>query len=110
MAYSLALLPAGALLVHAASLSRAGRAWMFPGPSGSGKTTLTRLSADADLLSDEISIVRLDCGRRRAATARRSGATWARPGENHAVPMAAIHFLRHAERHAAVAARPRAAR
>ena len=58
--YSLALLPVGALLVHAASLGRAGRAWMFPGPSGSGKTTLTRLSADADLLSDEISIVRVD--------------------------------------------------
>ena len=60
--YSLALLPAGALLVHAASLGRGERAWMFAGPSGSGKTTLTRLSPDATLLSDEISIVRLGAG------------------------------------------------
>jgi hypothetical protein len=101
VAYSLALLPAGALLVHAASLSRAGRAWMFPGPSGSGKTTLTRLSADADLLSDEISIVRLDSDGPRCYGSPFWG-DLARPGENHAVPMAAIHFLRHADRHAVV--------
>ena len=100
VAYSLALLPAGALLVHAASLARADRAWLFPGPSGSGKTTLTRLSADAELLSDEISIVRVD-----GHGARCYGSPFwgdlGRPGDNRAVPLAAIHFLRHAERHTA---------
>ena len=96
--YSLALLPVGALLVHAASLGRAGRAWMFPGPSGSGKTTLTRLSADAELLSDEISIVRVDADGPRCYGSPFWG-DLGRPGENRAVPMAAIHFLRHAERH-----------
>ena len=84
--YSLALLPVGALLVHAASLGRAGRAWLFPGPSGSGKTTLTRLSADADLLSDEISIVRVDARRPpllRLALLGRPGPPGPEPGGAH---------------------------
>jgi hypothetical protein len=98
--YSVALLEAGALLIHAASLGRDGRAWVFPGPSGSGKTTLTRLSPDAMLLSDEISIVRLTDG---AAACCHGSPFWGDLGEagrNAAVPLRAIHFLRHAERHA----------
>jgi hypothetical protein len=97
--YSLALLRVGGLLVHAASLGRDGRAWLFPGPSGSGKTTLTRLSSGADLLSDEISIVRVDADGPRCYGSPFWG-DLGRPGENRAVPMAAIHFLRHADRHA----------
>jgi hypothetical protein len=100
VAYSLALLPAGALLVHAASLGRDGRAWLFPGPSGSGKTTLTRLSADADLLSDEISIVRVDADGVRCYGSPFFG-DLGRPGANRALPLSAIHFLRHADRHVA---------
>jgi hypothetical protein len=100
VAYSLTLLPAGALLVHAASLGRDGRAWLFPGPSGSGKTTLTRVSTDAALLSDEISIVRM-----AADGARCYGSPFfgdlGRPGDNRALPLAAMHFLRHADRHEA---------
>jgi hypothetical protein len=101
VAYSLALLPVGGLLVHAASLGRDGRAWLFPGPSGSGKTTLTRLSADAQLLSDEISIV----SAADAAGVRCYGSPFfgdlGRPGDNRALPLAAMHFLRHADRHVA---------
>jgi hypothetical protein len=100
VAYSLALLPAGALLVHAASLGREGRAWLFPGPSGSGKTTLTRLSADAELLSDEISIVRVDADGVRCHGSPFFG-DLGRPGDNRALPLAAIHFLRHADHHVA---------
>jgi len=106
--YSLALLDAGALLVHAASLGRGPRAWMFPGPSGSGKTTLTRLSPDATLMSDEISIVRLGPD----GACCYGSPFWGElgtPGENAAVPLTAIHFLRHAERHAATALSPRRA-
>jgi hypothetical protein len=109
VAYSLALLPAGGLLVHAASLAREGRAWVFSGPSGSGKTTLARLSDDAALLSDEISIVR---GAADGAVVCHGSPFWGdlgRPGENVAVPVAAIHFLRHAERHAATPLTPRRA-
>jgi hypothetical protein len=99
--YSLALLEAGALLVHAASLGRGAHGWMFPGPSGSGKTTLTRLSGGTTLLSDEISIVQLEAG----AGVRCYGSPfWGELGEagrNTAVPLRAIHFLRHADAHAA---------
>ena len=109
VAYSLALLDAGALLVHAASLGRDGGAWLFAGPSGSGKTTLTRLSPDATLLSDEISIV----GRADDGGARCYGSPfWGELGEagrNTVLPLRAIHFLCHAERHAATPLAPRRA-
>jgi hypothetical protein len=109
VAYSLALLEAGGLLVHAASLGRGARAWMFAGPSGSGKTTLTRLSPDATLLSDEIALVRLDAD----GAARCYGSPfWGERGEagpNAAVPLTAVHFLRHAERHATAPLTPRRA-
>jgi len=98
--YSLALLEHGGLLVHAASLARQARAWVFSGPSGSGKTTLTRVSPDATLLSDEISIVRLRDGRLRCHGSPFWGEL-GKPGDNEEVDVAAIHFLRHAERHAA---------
>ena len=98
--YSLALLEHGGLLVHAASLARQARAWVFSGPSGSGKTTLTRLSPDAALLSDEISIVRLRDGRLRCHGSPFWGEL-GKPGDNTEVDVAAIHFLRHAERHTA---------
>jgi hypothetical protein len=107
--YSLALLDAGALLVHAASLGRGARSWMFPGRSGSGKTTLTRLSPDATLLSDEISIVRLGG---EAGACCYGSPFWGELGEagrNAAVPLAAVHFLRHAERHATTPLAPRRA-
>jgi hypothetical protein len=103
VAYSLALLDAGALLVHAASLARGERAWVFSGPSGSGKTTLARLSADAALLSDEISIVRLGPAGRLVCYGSPFWGDLGRPGENAAVEVAALHFIRHADRHAAVA-------
>jgi hypothetical protein len=106
--YSLALLEAGGLLVHAASLARSGRAWLFPGRSGSGKTTLARLSPDARLLSDEISVVGLDGGGARGHGSPFWGEL-ARPGAGAAAPLAAIHFLRHADRHAATRLTPRQA-
>jgi hypothetical protein len=105
---SLALLDVEALLVHAASLGRGGVARAFVGPSGSGKTTLARLSPDATLLSDEIAVLRLS----RDGARCHGSPFWgelARAGPNAELPLAAIHFLRHAERHAATPAPPRAA-
>jgi hypothetical protein len=109
VAYSLALLEAGALLVHAASLGRGARAWMFAGPSGSGKTTLTRLSADATLLSDEISIVRLGAGAEVCCYGSPFWGELGEAGRNAAVPLTAVHFLRHADRHATTLLTPRQA-
>ena len=107
--YSLALVEARGLIVHAASLIRRGRAFLFCGPSGSGKSTLARLSRDAMLLSDELSIVRIA----EPGGARCHGTPFwgelARAGEDCAAPLQGIYFLRHGRRHAVEPLRPRAA-
>jgi hypothetical protein len=108
IAYSLALVEAGGLIVHAASLVRRGRAFVFCGRSGSGKSTLARLSQDATLLSDELSIVRI------AEQGAHCHGTpfWgelARAGEDCAAPLHGIYFLHHGPRHAAAPLPPRQA-
>jgi hypothetical protein len=106
VAGSLALLEAGALLVHAASLGQGARSWMFPGPSGSGKTTLTRLSPHATLLSDEIAIVRLSADDGVCCYGSPFWGERGEAGRNAPLPLAAVHFLRHADRHAATPLTP----
>lgn len=106
--YSLALIKVHGLLLHAASLVRDGRAYLFSGPSGSGKTTLTRLSSGATVLSDEVSIVRV-----AEKEARCYGTPFwgelARAGEDRAAPLAGVYFLHHGSRHAVEPVKPRQA-
>jgi hypothetical protein len=106
--YSLALVERQGLIAHAASLVRHGRAHLFPGRSGSGKTTLTRLSPEATLLSDELSIVRGVAGEIRCYGTPFWGEL-ARAGEDQAAPLAGIYFIRHGEHHVVEALRPRQA-
>lgn len=91
--HTLYLAQEGGFLVHAASVIRNGRAFLFSGVSGAGKTTISRLlPPDATLLTDEISYVR-----------RRGNAYWAfgtpfagklaRLGTNVSAPIAALFFL-----------------
>jgi hypothetical protein len=98
MMLSLVLDESDGLLVHAASLARDGRGYLFPGVSGAGKTTVARVSTDAVLLSDELSIVT-----RCAAHPRAHGTPFwgelARGGDNRVVPLAGIYFLRQALEH-----------
>jgi hypothetical protein len=106
--YSLALVEAQGLVVHAASLVRDERAYLFCGPSGSGKTTVARLSPDATLLSEELSIVRLTEGQAVCF----GTPFWSAPprtGEDRGAPLAGIYFLHHAGRHAVQALTPREA-
>jgi hypothetical protein len=57
--HSLVLAREGGFLVHAASVIRNGRAFLFAGVSGAGKTTISRLAPpDVALLTDEVSYVR----------------------------------------------------
>jgi len=56
--HSLLLARAGGFLVHAASVVRNGRSFVFAGVSGAGKSTLARLApSDVTLLTDELSYV-----------------------------------------------------
>lgn len=108
VAYSLALVDACGLLVHAASLMRDGKAYLFCGRSGSGKTTVARLSSEATLLSDEISMVRTHEGHARCYGTPFWGEL-ARGGENRSAPLVGIYFLRQATRHAVEVLKPRQA-
>jgi hypothetical protein len=57
VANALLLAKLDGLLLHASSIVRGGRAYLFAGPSGAGKTTIARLSGGR-VLSDEVSAVR----------------------------------------------------
>src|SRR3989442_10074637 len=85
----MAFLEVRGLVLHAASLIRRGRAHLFCGPSGSGKTTVARLSPDATLLSDELSIVRIFDKRARCYGTPFSGEL-ARAGEDRAAPLGGV--------------------
>ena len=103
--YSLALIDATGVVVHGASLVRDGRAYLFSGPSGAGKTTVARLSPDATLLSDELSIVRIVDGKAVCfGTPFRGELNLA--GQDRAAPLAGVYFLRQGLRHAVEALKP----
>ncbi len=104
--YSLALVEVHGLVLHAASLVREGKAYVFCGPSGSGKTTVARLSPDKTLLSDELSIVKISDGSAVCCGTPFWGEL-ARAGEDRTAPLAGIYFLRQGTRHAAETTRPR---
>lgn len=104
--YSLALVQAGGLMLHAASLIRDEKAYVLCGPSGSGKTTAARLSTDATLLSDELSIMRIVDGRVLCFGTPFRGEL-ALAGANRGAPVAGIYFLHHGPRHVATALSPR---
>src|SRR5207249_11128453 len=103
--YSLALVEAHGLVVHAASLVKDGRAYLFSGRSGSGKTTVARLSADATLLSDELSIVRMSGGSAVCFGTPFRGEL-ALAGEARAAPLVGMYFLRRGGGHAGQALGP----
>lgn len=63
------LLRSGGLMLHSAGLVKNGRAYVFLGRSGAGKSTLSRLAAAsgaAEVVSDEINMLRRENGRWRA--------------------------------------------
>jgi len=105
IACTLALLDVPGLVVHAASLIRGDKAYLFCGRSGAGKTTLTRLSPDATLLSDELSIVTMSNGHARCHGTPFWGEL-ARAGEDRCAPLHAVFFLHHGGRHTVEAVRP----
>ncbi len=60
------LLECRGFLLHAATVVRDGRAYVFTGHSGAGKSTIASLSPEGSVLTDEISLLRYECGEWRA--------------------------------------------
>ena len=91
--HTLILARQGGFLVHAASVIRNGRAFLFAGVSGAGKTTISRLAPpDATLLTDEISYVRRD-GSQYVGCGTPFAGELARVGENQSAPLSALFLL-----------------
>jgi hypothetical protein len=84
--YSLILPDRDGVAIHASSLVRNGKAYVFPGKSGAGKTTVVKLSSDATVLTDEISIVR-EIGRGARAYGTPFHGDLGVPGENVSAPI-----------------------
>jgi len=100
--HTLELAESGSLLMHAGSVVRNGKAFLFAGVSGAGKTTITRLAPpDATLLTDEISYVRkslmevgsLDPTYTYYAHGTPFAGELAKSGENVKAPLAAVYLL-----------------
>ncbi len=64
--FSWILLPRIGFLLHAATVVRNGRAFIFTGRSGAGKSTLASLAPAGSVLTDEISLLRFEEGGWRA--------------------------------------------
>lgn len=91
--HSLMLAREGGFLLHAASVIRSGRAFLFAGVSGAGKTTIARLAPPGvTLLTDEVSYVRYTSGTFHACGTPFAGEL-ARAGENCSAPVAALFLL-----------------
>lgn len=60
------LLPRTGFLLHAATVVRDGRAYLFTGKSGAGKSTVASLAPEGSVLTDELSLVRREGGVWRA--------------------------------------------
>jgi hypothetical protein len=89
--YSLVLPNNDGLAIHASSLVRDGKAYVFPGKSGAGKTTIVKLSPEATLLTDEISIIR-GIGERPTAYGTPFHGDLGIPGENVKAYIAGLCF------------------
>lgn len=90
--FSLNLAAKNGGLIHASSLIKKGQTYIFPGKSGAGKSTVARLSPDAILLSDDISLVK----KGRSGFSAYGNPFWGElnvGGENEAAPIKGIYFL-----------------
>jgi hypothetical protein len=85
----------GGLLLHAAGVIRDGLGYVFFGPSGSGKTTTSRLaSRTADVVSDDLVIIRLENGIGRLYGVPFRGQLSEAPRANQSAPLKGMFRLR----------------
>lgn len=86
------LLPREGFLLHASTVERNSRAYVFTGRSGAGKSTVASLSPPGSVLTDEISLLRREGGVWRAYGTPFWGEFRA-AGSNRSAPVAAIFTL-----------------
>lgn len=86
------LLPCEGFLLHAATVVRNGKAFVFTGRSGAGKSTVASLSPAGSVLTDEISLLRRENGEWRAYGTPFWGEFRA-AGSNSSAPVAGIFRL-----------------
>ncbi len=89
---SVMLLPRRGFLLHAATVVRDDRAYIFAGRSGAGKSTVATLSPSGGVLTDEISLLRFSGGAWQAHGTPFWGEFRA-AGSNRHVPVAGIYAL-----------------
>lgn len=94
-------------LLHAATVIRDGKAYVFTGRSGAGKSTVATLSPQGSVLTDEISLLRRENGVWRAYGTPFWGEFKA-AGSNSSAPVAGIFRLLQAPENRVVALRPMA--
>jgi hypothetical protein len=95
--HTLILAERGGFLLHAASMIRNGRAFLFAGQSGAGKTTMCRLAPpDTVLLTDEISFVR-PVDDTYCAFGTPFYGELAVPGTNTFAPVDSLYLLEHSD-------------
>ena len=94
-------------LLHAATVIRNGKAYIFTGRSGAGKSTVATLSPQGSVLTDEISLLRRENGVWRAYGTPFWGEFKA-AGSNSSAPVAGIFRLLQASENRVVALRPMA--
>ncbi len=89
---TMVLLPRSGFLLHAATVVRDGRAYVFTGRSGAGKSTVASLSPAGTVLTDEISLLRFTDGHWHAYGTPFWGEFRA-AGQNEHYPIAGIYTL-----------------
>lgn len=105
MFLSWALLPHDGFLLHAASVVRDGKAYVFVGRSGAGKSTVASLSPRGSVLTDEISLIQQVDGEWRAFGTPFWGEFRA-DGNNTSAPLAGIFRLIQSSENCAEPIRP----
>jgi hypothetical protein len=89
---TMVLLPQRGFLLHAATVVRDGRAYVFMGRSGAGKSTVASLSPAGTVLTDEISLLRFSDGCWQAYGTPFWGEFRA-AGQNEHYPIAGVYAL-----------------
>lgn len=92
---SVLLAPQRGFLLHAATVLRGGRAYVFTGKSGAGKSTVASLSPAGSVLTDEISLLKFVDGAWHAFGTPFWGEFRAEGANVHA-PIAGLYFLNQA--------------